>query len=165
MIDVEKDRLGLDTGIEEQNREKNAQVLFQLLSSTYFLYLKTQNYHWNVTGTLFYSLHRLFQTQYEELSEAIDEIAERIRALGHFPQGSFAAFSKATVVKDETTTLRSAQAMVQQLLSDHESIIILLRRHLQEIEQTIDGATADLINKRLATHEKQSWMLRSTVTP
>ncbi|MEM7174628.1 MAG: Dps family protein [Chlamydiota bacterium] len=158
---MEKDKLALDIGLNEGDRKKISDVLHQLLGSMYALYIKTQNYHWNVTGITFPSLHALFQNQYEELAEAIDEVAERIRALGFFPSGSFGSFLALSFISDETL-VRPAIEMVEQLLSDHQALITFMRQHLSAIEKTGDGATADLINKRLAIHEKAAWILRST---
>lgn len=159
-IYMEKDKLNLNIAIEENQRKEVCSVLQKLLASSYALYLKTQNFHWNVTGVQFYSFHLLFQNQYEELAEAIDEIAERIRALGFFPAGSFSEFLKWTIIKDETK-LRSAKEMIEQLVNDHETLICFLREYIPLVEKIKDGATADFINKRLAIHEKTSWMLRS----
>ena len=160
---MEKDHIELNLALEEKAREKIADVLHQLLASMYGLYLKTQNYHWNVTGLSFPSLHALFQSQYEELAEAIDEVAERIRALGFFPQGALGTFLKLSLVKDETK-VRSPVEMVTFLLEDNQRVVTFMHAHLQEIEKTGDGATADLINKRLAVHEKAAWILRSIVS-
>jgi len=145
------------------NCEKVCEILHQLLASTYTLYLKTQNYHWNVLGAHFQSLHLLFQSQYEELAESIDEIAERIRALGYFPSGSFESFKKLTVIEEEKG-LPKATEMLQKLLTDHERVIQFLRQYFPTVEKEGDSATADFINKRLASHEKTAWMLRSTLS-
>ncbi|MCB1072086.1 MAG: DNA starvation/stationary phase protection protein [Chlamydiia bacterium] len=145
------------------NREKVCEILHQLLASTYTLYLKTQNYHWNVLGPHFQPLHLLFQTQYEELAESVDEIAERIRALGYFPSGSFESFKKLTFLEEEKGHPKATE-MLQKLLEDHEQVIQFLRQHFPMVEKEGDSATADFINKCLATHEKTAWMLRSTLS-
>lgn len=145
-----------------KEREKISDILETLLASTYTLYLKTQSYHWNVTGPHFPSYHALFQSQYEELAEAIDEIAERVRTLGYFPIGSFAAFARVTLLQDEGGR-PAAPEMVRNLLQDQETLIQFLRKNLPFVEEQNDGATADFINKRLSVHEKVAWMLRSTL--
>lgn len=160
---MEKDQIEVHIALKEDSRKAISTILHRLLASMYGLYLKTQNYHWNVTGISFPSLHALFQNQYEELAEAIDEVAERIRALGFFPSGSFSSFLEATLIQDEKV-LRAPHEMLKQLLDDHEAIITYMRKHLSDIETMRDGATADLINKRLAVHEKAGWILRSTLT-
>lgn len=149
--------------IDLPNREKVCEILHQLLASTYTLYLKTQNYHWNVLGPHFQSLHLLFQSQYEALAEAIDEIAERIRALGYFPSGSFEAFKKLTLLEEETGFPKATE-MLGKLLADHERLIQFLRHHFPIVEKEEDSATADFINERLTNHEKTAWMLRSTLS-
>ncbi|QVL57938.1 MAG: DNA starvation/stationary phase protection protein [Simkaniaceae bacterium] len=153
----------LNVNIDLPNREKICEILHKLLASSYTLYLKTQNYHWNVTGPHFHALHLLFQSQYEELAISVDEIAERIRALGFFPSGSFEAFKKLTLISEETR-FPEATEMLQKLLADHESLIQFLRKNFPIIEGEGDSATADFINKRLEVHEKTSWMLRSTLS-
>ncbi|MCB1110620.1 MAG: DNA starvation/stationary phase protection protein [Chlamydiia bacterium] len=153
----------ISVNLSLKQREKICTLLHTLLASTYALYLKTQNYHWNVTGPQFQTFHLMFQGQYEELAEAIDEIAERIRALGYFPTGSFESFSKISLIKGEKGRPKALE-MIQCLLSDHETLVQYLREHLPFVEKEEDGATADFINKRLATHEKTAWMLRSTLT-
>lgn len=149
--------------IDLSNREIICEVLHKLLATTYTLYLKTQNYHWNVTGPHFQTLHLLFQSQYEELAIAVDEIAERIRSLGYFPSGSFEAFKELTLISEETRSPEATE-MLQKLLADHESLIQFLRKNFPIIEEEGDSATADFINKRLASHEKNSWMLRATLS-
>ncbi len=160
---MQKDSLQVDLDLDEKDREKLCNALHVLLASSYFLYLKTQNFHWNVTGKAFHSYHLMFQEQYEELAEAIDEIAERIRALGYFPKGSFASFAKSTLVED-AEGVSPPMKMIERLLLDHEILVHHLRKELPLAEKVGDGATADFINKRLALHEKTAWMLRSTLT-
>lgn len=150
----------LKIGLEAGERKKICDFLNKLLASTYTLYLKTQNYHWNVKGMHFFSLHILFEKQYEELAESIDEMAERIRSLGHFAEGSFESYAKLSVIKGDDSR-PSAPTMIENLLKDAEAIICFLRENLAFAEKVHDGATADFINKRLAVHEKASWMLRS----
>ncbi len=158
---MEKDSVKVNLGLRD--REKIGNVLHKLLASTYALYLKTQNYHWNVTGPQFQTFHLLFQSHYEELAEAIDEMAERMRALGYFPEGSFRAFSKLSFIEEVEGRVEAMQ-MISSLLNDHETLICYIRENLPFIEKLEDGATADFLNKRLAVHEKTSWMLRSTIS-
>lgn len=158
---MQKEAQPINSGISDT--KKVCEVLHTLLASSYMLYLKTQNFHWNVTGPHFAPLHALFQTQYEDLAEAIDEMAERIRSLGFFPEGSFSVFGKLSILKEVTGSPLEAMKMVETLLKDHEALILFMRQHLGEIEELSDGATADFINKRLATHEKFAWMLRSVI--
>lgn len=152
----------MNIGLGEKERKEIAEILIKILATTYSLYLKTQNFHWNVKGSDFYALHIMFQKQYEELAEAIDEIAERGRAMDHFIPGSFSEFETLSEVKGESEFLQ-AKEMLNRLLSGHETLIIFLRKKLPVVEGFGDGATADLINKRLATHEKVAWMLRSQI--
>jgi starvation-inducible DNA-binding protein len=134
--------------------------LSNLLASSYTLYVKTHNYHWNVTGPMFTTLHTLFETQYTELALALDEIAERIRALGAYAPGSFAEFSKLSVVKEETGK-PEAKEMIVNLVSDHEAISEAARRVIEAAEAAGDQATADLGTRRVDVHDKNAWMLRS----
>ena len=152
-----------DLAIDLDKREVISGHLKILLASTYAFYLKTQNYHWNLVGKEFYAMHQLFQTQYEELAETIDEMAERIRALGFFVEGGLGVFKEKSLIDDETDPKKSLPNMIEQLLNDHEAIIAFMRKHLPEVESFHDGATADFINKRLSVHEKMAWMLRSSL--
>jgi len=160
---MDKDKHALKIGLEEKDLETLAEILQQLLATSYALYLKTQQFHWNVTGPSFHPYHVLFQEQYEELAEAIDEVAERVRALGAFPEGSFEVFSKQSLVKS-SSPVHPALKMMEILLDDHETLIRFLREKLPLAEEVGDGATADFINKRLAVHEKTAWMLRSILS-
>ena len=134
--------------------------LSELLSDSYILYLKTQNFHWNVTGPMFTTLHGLFMAQYTELATAIDEIAERIRALGAFAPGSFAEFRTQSAVK-EAAGHPSAKEMIKALLADQEKIVALSHKLFASAEAAKDQATADLATRRQNAHEKNAWMLRS----
>lgn len=158
---MEQETISVNIGIEKS--KKICDVLHTLLASSYMLYLKTQNFHWNVTGVQFAPFHALFQTQYTDLAEAIDEMAERIRALGFFPEGSFQAFGKLSILKEAVGKPIPAMKMIETLLHDHEEVIVFMRGNLSMIEDLADGATADFINKRLGIHEKFAWMLRSTL--
>jgi starvation-inducible DNA-binding protein len=137
--------------------------LEKALADTYILYTKTQNYHWNYSGSNFYSLHKLFESQYEELAEAIDEIAERLRALGATVAGTNSAFVKLSSLKEDTKALPSDK-MVKQLLRDHREIILELRALSALAEKSDDPATVDLMGRRLNAHEKSAWMLESTIS-
>jgi starvation-inducible DNA-binding protein len=148
------------TGISEEGIRELKKALAQLLADTYATYVKTHNYHWNVTGPRFFSLHKAFEEQYEELAGAVDEIAERVRALGGFVEASFGAFKKLSTIEDETKVL-SEDEMLKQLLQDHESICQIARATGDLADKFSDHATVDLIGRRLGIHEKFAWMLRS----
>ena len=135
-------------------------ALSTLLASSYTLYLKTHNYHWNVTGPMFTTLHTMFETQYTELALAVDEIAERIRALGAFAPGSYSAFAKLTAVKEETGR-PEAKEMIRNLVSDQDTVAASARSVIEAAEAVRDQASADLATRRLQVHEKNAWMLRS----
>ena len=150
----------IDIGIKEQDREKLAEELSKLLADSYTLYLKTHNFHWNVTGPMFQTLHTMFEQEYTELALAVDAIAERIRALGHPAPGSYSAFSRLATVK-ETDGVPRATEMVQLLVEAHETVVRTARKVLSVADEAGDDATADLATQRLQIHEKTAWMLRS----
>ena len=150
----------IDIGIPEPQRKEIATGLSRLLADTYTLYLKTHNYHWNVTGPMFTTLHTMFEQQYQELALAVDEIAERIRALGIFAPGSYDRFKELTRI-DEETRVPSAQEMIQQLVLGQETVVRTAREIFPVIEAAQDEPTADLLTNRMQTHEKTAWMLRS----
>ncbi len=150
----------VNIGIEEAARKNIADGLIRVLADSYTLYLKTHNFHWNVTGPQFTSLHTLFEEHYTELASAVDEIAERIRALGFPAPGSYACYSKLTNIADETG-VPSANAMIEQLVSGHETIIQTARSLFPLVDEAQDEVTADLLTQRLQVHEKTAWMLRS----
>lgn len=153
----------LDTGIDEEARREIADGLSTLLADTYTLYLKTHGYHWNVTGQMFRSLHLMFEEEYMELRDAVDEIAERIRALGHLAPGSYAEFGKLSSVDDEEGA-PEAMEMVRRLVAGHEAVIRTARDVVKTAEEAGDVATADLATERIEVHEKTAWMLRSTAS-
>ena len=153
----------MDIALDEKQRARIGEILYGLLASSYSFYLKTQNYHWNLEGREFYPMHLLFQKQYEELAETIDEMAERIRAMGQHVDGGLGIFKEKSFITDETDSKKPVDAMIQQQVEDHEAIIRYLRKHLPEVEGFEDGATADFINKRLAVHEKMAWMFRCSL--
>jgi starvation-inducible DNA-binding protein len=143
-----------------QSNQPVAEALSALLASSYTLYLKTHNYHWNVTGPMFTTLHTLFETQYTELAIAVDQIAERIRAVGAFAPGSYSAFTRLSSVKEENGR-PEAKEMIRILVSDQEVVAESARRVFVAAEAARDQASADLATKRLDVHEKNAWMLRS----
>jgi len=151
------------TSTKKQQLQKVADELIHLLADTYTLYLKTQNFHWNVTGPHFASLHVLFEEQYKELADATDIIAERIRALGCHAPASFAEFSKLSSLKEAPTSDVAAKDMLKQLLRDHEIIIKQLSHMIEKAEKAHDEGTLDLLTERIRVHEKTAWMLRSSI--
>jgi len=150
----------LNIGIDARQREEIATGLSKLLADSYSLYLKTHNYHWNVTGPQFNTLHTMFEGQYTELATAVDEIAERIRALGIRAPGSYSAFAKLTAV-DEGTGEESAEEMIRQLVIGQETVVRTARQAFPAAEAANDEPTADLLTQRMQIHEKNAWMLRS----
>lgn len=131
------------------------------LADTYVLILKTHGYHWNVEGPNFYALHKMLEEQYRDLFEASDELAERLRALGQYAPGSFAAMRDLTSVKEAGEPPFSGKHIIQDLVQDHTAIAESLRRGIELCEEHDDMATADLLTERLTNHEKFAWMLRS----
>ena len=150
----------IDIGISESDRKEIAAGLSRLLADTYTLYVKTHNFHWNVTGSLFNTLHQMFEQQYTELATAVDEIAERIRALGFPAPGSYAQFGGLTSIKEETG-VPSAQDMIAQLAKDQETVARTAREVFPVADAAHDEPTADLLTQRMQIHEKTAWMLRS----
>jgi starvation-inducible DNA-binding protein len=153
----------IDIGIDDAQRTRIVEGLSILLADTYTLYLKTHGFHWNVTGPMFNSLHTMFETQYTELALAIDEIAERIRALGHPAPGSFAQFAKLATLQEETG-VPSAQEMIRVLSHDQEAIVRTARAIFPQVDAAHDEPTADLLTQRMQVHEKTAWMLRSLLS-
>ncbi len=150
----------IDIGISEEHRTKVAQGLSHLLADSYTLYLKTHKFHWNVTGPMFQTLHLMFETQYTELSTAVDAIAERIRALGFFAPGSYIEFAKLSSIK-ENPGLPKADEMIRELVEGQEAVVRTARSIFAAAEEASDEATADLLTQRIQLHEKTAWMLRS----
>ena len=153
----------IDIGIDGARREEIANGLSRLLADSYGLYLKTHNFHWNVTGPQFHSLHAMFEQQYSELAIAVDEIAERIRALGLAAPGSYAAFAKLASVTD-AVGVPSADEMLRQLVSDHETVARTAREAFGLADEANDQPSADLLTRRMESHEKSAWMLRSMLS-
>lgn len=151
----------IDIGISENDRKDLADGLSRVLADTYTLYLTTHNFHWNVTGPMFNTLHEMFMTQYTELWTSVDLIAERIRSLGHPAPGSYALFSNLTSIGDVPSVPPKAFDMIAILVSGHEAVARTARALLPAADKAKDGPTADLLTQRLTVHEKTSWMLRS----
>ena len=150
----------LDIGIDTRDREAIAGGLSKLLADSYTLYLKTHNYHWNVTGPMFNTLHVMFETQYTELATAVDEIAERIRALGIKAPASYSAFSDLTKITEGSGD-ESAEEMIRQLVIGQETVARTAREAFPAAEKANDEPSADLLTQRMQVHEKNAWMLRS----
>ena len=150
----------INIGISEQQRARISDGLSRLLADSYTLYLKTHNYHWNVTGPQFATLHTLFETHYTELALAVDQIAERIRALGHRAPGSYREFAAlGSIPEDETAP--SAEDMIRRLVEGQEAVVRTARSVFPAVEDARDEPTADLLTQRMQVHEKNAWMLRS----
>ena len=150
----------IDIGIEEGVRREIADGLSRVLADSYTLYLKTHNYHWNVTGPMFQTLHLLFETQYTELALAVDLLAERIRALGFPAPGSYREFAKLTVI-EEREGVPSARDMIADLVAGQEAVVRTARSLFAVVDAAHDEPTADLLTQRMQVHEKNAWMLRS----
>jgi starvation-inducible DNA-binding protein len=154
----------IDIGIPSEQRTAIAEGLSRLLADTYTLYLKTHNYHWNVTGPMFQTLHTMFMTQYTELSLAVDDVAERIRALGHPAPGSYAAFARLSSIAEEESVPPSRE-MIANLVRGHEAVTRTARQIFPVAETAGDEPTCDLLTQRMQVSEKTAWMLRSLLDP
>lgn len=150
----------IDIGIPASRRQEIAAGLSRLLADTYTLYLKTHNFHWNVTGPMFSTLHTLFEQHYTELALAVDQIAERIRALGVIAPGSYRQFAELTSIEEEVGT-PNAEQMIGQLVAGQETVVRTARSIFPLLEQAQDEPSADLLTQRMQIHEKNAWMLRS----
>ena len=153
--------IAIHIGISDKDRSSIAGGLSKLLADTYTLYLTTHNFHWNVTGPMFNTLHMMFMTQYTELWNEVDPIAERIRALGHTAPGSYAQFGALTSIPDAPATPPKALEMVRVLVTGHEAVARTARGVFPLADQASDEPTADLLTQRIAIHEQSAWMLRS----
>jgi starvation-inducible DNA-binding protein len=153
----------IDIGIAEKDRAAIAEGLSRLLADSYTLYLKTHNYHWNVTGPMFNTLHQMFEEQYTELAVAVDEIAERIRVLGEPAPGSYKAFARLTRVEEEDA-VPDAETMIRQLVIGQETVARTARELFPVVDAANDESTADLLTQRMQVHEKTAWMLRSMIS-
>ncbi len=150
----------INIGINATDRSEIAAGLNRLLADSYTLYLQTHNFHWNVTGPRFHDLHLLFEDQYTELATAVDEIAERVRALGVPAMGTYSDFAKLSSIK-ETSGVPSAEDMVRILTDSHETVVRTAREVLKQAQDADDESTASLVGDRMRVHEKTAWMLRS----
>ncbi|MEM7758869.1 MAG: Dps family protein [Cyanobacteria bacterium P01_A01_bin.40] len=150
----------INIGIDEAQRHQIADGLSRLLADTYTVYLKTHNFHWNVTGPMFNTLHQMFETQYNELAIAVDDIAERIRALGFPAPATYSQYAQLTSIT-EPDDLLNAKEMIQQLVKDQETIVCTARSIFPLADEANDEPTADLLTQRMQLHEKTAWMLRS----
>lgn len=150
----------IDIGINEKDRKEVANGLSKLLADTYTLYIKTHSFHWNVEGPMFQTLHVMFMTQYTEMWNALDVIAERIRSLGSYAPGTYAEISKLTSIK-ESKTIPKANKMIEEAVQGHEAIIKTIRLIFESAEKAKDQTTMDVLTQRLDIHEKTAWMLRS----
>jgi starvation-inducible DNA-binding protein len=152
--------MDIDIGIPEEERKAIADGLSHVLADSYTLYLKTHNYHWNVTGPMFQTLHLMFETQYTELATAVDLIAERIRALGIYAPGTYKAFASLSAI-DEEEEVPKAEEMIRNLVTAHETLVRTARSVYPTADAAHDEPTADLLTQRIQVSEKTAWMLRS----
>ena len=159
-VGTESKATPVEIGGEDGDRREVAKGLCQVLADTHTLYLKTHNYHWNVTGPMFHALHALFEEQYTELWLAADLLAERVRALGYAAPGSYREFSKLAYVR-EADGVPAAAEMIKELAGDHVTAARTARWALSLARSAVDAPTEDLLTRRLAAHEKAAWMLRS----
>ncbi len=150
----------VNIGIDQKDRAEIAEGLSRLLADTYSLYLKTHNFHWNVTGPMFQTLHLMFETQYTELALGVDLIAERIRALGFPAPGTYTDFVQLSSIP-ETTGVPKAEEMIRLLVEGQEAVVRTARSLFPAVEKVNDEPTADLLTQRMQLHEKNAWMLRS----
>lgn len=150
----------VDIGIDENSRQQISEGLSRVLADTYTLYLKTHNFHWNVTGPMFQTLHVMFEEQYTELAAAVDEIAERIRALGYSAPATYSEFNRLTSIP-ETPGVPKAEDMIRLLVEGNEAVVKTVRKAFPAAEDAGDESTADLLVDRMRVHEKTAWMLRS----
>lgn len=150
----------IDNGLSADSRKAIATGLSRFLADSYTLYLKTHNFHWNVTGPMFNELHLMFEGQYNELWTATDAIAERIRSLGQHAPGTYREFAKMTSIQ-EADGLPNADQMIRQLVEGHEAVVRTAREVFPVAEEANDQATCDLLTQRMQTHEKTAWMLRA----
>lgn len=153
-------QMDINIGIQEDARRQIGEGLSRLLADTYTLYLKTHNFHWNVTGPMFNTLHLMFETQYNELALAVDQIAERIRSLGFPAPGSYKQFATLTRIEEEEDVPK-AEDMIAILVRDQEAVVRTARSIMPIVDEANDEVSADLLTQRMEVHEKTAWMLRS----
>ena len=152
--------MDINIGIKEDARREIGDGLSRLLADTYTLYLKTHNFHWNVTGPMFNTLHLMFETQYNELALAVDQIAERIRSLGFPAPGTYKQFASLTSIEEEAEVPK-AEDMIAILVRDQETVVRTARSIMPVVDEANDEVSADLLTQRMEVHEKTAWMLRS----
>jgi starvation-inducible DNA-binding protein len=155
-------KVAIDLGLKPGGLQKVGDELVKVLADTYLLYLKTQNFHWNVTGPAFSELHVLFEKQYRDLADAADELAERVRAIGLFAPASFAQFNGLSEVEEETE-VPSAEDMIESLTADNELVVRRMRHALEVADAMDDAETGDILIRRMQVHGKNAWMLRSHI--
>jgi starvation-inducible DNA-binding protein len=148
-------------GLDDEQRESVVKMLNQHVANLHVLYVKTRNYHWNLTGPRFHTLHEFFESQYDQLAEAIDEFAERIRQLGGVSFGTMQEFTRTATLQEEPGVIPDADTMIDKLLNDHEAIIQMLRLDIDSTDQIGDIGTNDFLTGKLQDHEKMAWMLRA----
>lgn len=157
---AKKNEMSVNIGMSDKDRKKIAEGLSKLLADTYTLYLKTHNFHWNVTGPMFNTLHTMFETQYTELALAVDAIAERIRALGYPAPGTYKEYAKLSSIAEEDG-VPDAIEMIRKLVEGQEAVVRTARSLFPAIDAAGDEPSADLLTQRMQTHEKTAWMLRA----
>jgi len=150
-------------GLPDKARAEIAAILNTLLADEFVLYTKTRNFHWNVVGPNFHSLHKFFEAQYDEIAVYIDDTAERVRTLGATPLGTMADFLKNTRLKEATGNMKTAEGMLTALLADHEQIIQSLREAVETVDDLDDEGTTDFLTGLMKDHEKAAWMIRSHI--
>jgi starvation-inducible DNA-binding protein len=159
-LDIKKPDFTTRNGISEDDRRKIADALGIVLADTYMLFIKTQGVHWNVTGPTFMGVHKLTEEQYENMYEAIDELAERIRALGHKAPASYTKYGELSSINDKDEE-RSVGQMLTMLIADHETAVLNMRAATEWCEEKSDYVTADMLTERMSWHEQAVWMLKS----
>jgi starvation-inducible DNA-binding protein len=153
----------VETGVDRKDRRELAKMLTQIVGSSHVLYAKVRGVHWNVVGPAFYSLHKMTEEQYEDLNTAIDDMAERIRAIGFSAPTGLSGMMESSVITDQTELL-STDDMVKELVEDHEKMARLIRDGVTAAEEVDDVKTADLLTERIGVHEEAAWMLRATIS-
>jgi starvation-inducible DNA-binding protein len=149
-------------GITEPNRQEVATVMAKILADETVLYIKTKNAHWNIEGADFYDKYKFFETQFGQLDELIDSVAERIRSIGHYSPATLKSYLDLTHLTEQTREKNDSQGFIKELLADHESIIVILREHIKSIANEFhDAGTSDFLTGLMETHEKMAWFLRS----
>ena len=153
----------VDTGISRENLQKITNILNDNLADEYVLLTKTRNYHWNVEDPRFNDLHKFFEEQYELITVAVDEIAERVRALGGKTRATLKEFMNSSQIKEDVGSFPNADTMLENLLSDHETIIKTLRKNISECQELNDEGTANFLTDKMEEHEKMAWILRAFI--